>query len=72
MGFPGESQEDFSQLAEALTTLPVTYHHIFRYSERRGTVAAALAESVDPAERKRRGRILAEISRKRRESASRV
>lgn len=66
VGFPGETEDEFRQLAQALATLPLTYHHIFRYSERDGTLATAMAEPVDPGERKRRGRVLREISRKRR------
>ncbi|UCH09696.1 MAG: tRNA (N(6)-L-threonylcarbamoyladenosine(37)-C(2))-methylthiotransferase MtaB [Fidelibacterota bacterium] len=71
VGFPGETEEDFQILADAVTTLPLTYHHIFRYSERAGTVAALLGNRVDPAERKRRSAVLHEISRKRRESVMR-
>ena len=70
VGFPGETEGDFAQLAEALTTLPLTYHHIFRYSERSGTVAAHMTSAVDPALRKRRGRVLREISHKRRETVA--
>ncbi|MFC1481961.1 tRNA (N(6)-L-threonylcarbamoyladenosine(37)-C(2))-methylthiotransferase MtaB [Candidatus Neomarinimicrobiota bacterium] len=64
VGFPGETAEDFQHLAESLIELPTTYHHIFRYSERRGTVAAMLTDPIPVAERKARSQILHEISRK--------
>ncbi|MEE9163155.1 MAG: tRNA (N(6)-L-threonylcarbamoyladenosine(37)-C(2))-methylthiotransferase MtaB [Candidatus Neomarinimicrobiota bacterium] len=71
VGFPGETEDEFRQLAQALATLPLTYHHVFRYSERDGTLAAAMGAPVDPMERKRRGRVLREISRKRRREVAR-
>ena len=71
VGFPGETEDDFRQLAAALTDLPLTYHHIFRYSERAGTVASRMTGAVDPAVRKRRSALLREISRKRRREVAR-
>ncbi len=64
VGFPGETDADFKQLAHALTELPTSYHHIFRYSERAGTVAVKLTDPVDPVLRKERSAVLREISRK--------
>ena len=66
VGFPGETEDDFRQLVEALSALPLTYHHVFRYSEREGTVASRMTAAVDPAVRKERSCVLREISRKRR------
>jgi threonylcarbamoyladenosine tRNA methylthiotransferase MtaB len=66
VGFPGETEEDFGRLAHALTELPLAYHHIFRYSEREGTLAAGMGEQVAPVVRKERSAILHEISRERR------
>ncbi len=68
VGFPGETEDEFNQLAEAVSALPLTYHHIFRYSEREGTVAARLEGSVDPKERKRRSGLLRAISHRKREA----
>ncbi len=68
VGFPGETEDEFNQLAEAVNALPLTYHHIFRYSERQGTVAARLEGSVDPKERKRRSALLRAISRRKRKA----
>ena len=65
-GFPGETEEDFEHLARALSDLPAAYYHIFRYSEREGTLATALAGRVEPPERKRRSDILRQIGERRR------
>jgi len=71
VGFPGETEEDFRQLAGALTDFPLTYHHVFRYSEREGTVASRMAAAVDPVVRKERSAVLREISRQRRREVAR-
>lgn len=43
VGFPGETEEDFGLLLEALERLPLTYAHVFPYSRRPGTAAAQFA-----------------------------
>ena len=62
VGFPGEKEQDFDILARALADLPNAYYHIFRYSERAGTLATALAGSVDPRVRRERAQVLREIA----------
>ena len=66
VGFPNETENDFQQLVRVLGELPLTYLHIFRYSERRGTDAAMMTNLVDPVQRKERSRIIAEIDRQKR------
>ena len=46
VGFPGESEEDFDQLAEYLQHSPLTHVHVFPYSDRPGTPATALQHKV--------------------------
>ena len=41
-GFPGETDEDHASTAALVEELPYTYLHIFPFSPRRGTAAAAL------------------------------
>jgi len=41
-GFPGESAGDFEATRSLVAALPVTYLHVFPYSPRPGTPAAAL------------------------------
>ena len=42
VGFPGESEQDFNDTYNLLHDLPVSYFHIFPFSERENTVAARL------------------------------
>lgn len=46
VGFPGESDEEFSQTVTFLENSPVTYFHVFPYSVRSGTTAAKLPDKV--------------------------
>jgi threonylcarbamoyladenosine tRNA methylthiotransferase MtaB len=46
VGFPGETDEDFQCLAAYLEGSPLTHLHIFPYSDRPGTPAAALTNKV--------------------------
>ena len=46
VGFPGESDADFTVLLEYLDRSPLTHLHVFPYSDRPGTEAANLAPKV--------------------------
>ncbi len=59
-GFPGESDEDFAATLALVRDLPLSYLHVFPYSERRGTEAARLGGRVDRREAGRRSRALRE------------
>jgi threonylcarbamoyladenosine tRNA methylthiotransferase MtaB len=39
-GFPGETDADFQATEDLVDALPLTYLHVFSYSDRRGTEAA--------------------------------
>ncbi len=61
VGFPGESDEHFEETYQFLQELPVSYLHVFSYSERENTPAIEFANPVPPhkrAERSKRLRIL--------------
>ncbi len=45
-GFPGESEEEYEDTYSFIESLPVSYLHIFPFSERPGTVAAQLEGKV--------------------------
>jgi threonylcarbamoyladenosine tRNA methylthiotransferase MtaB len=45
-GFPGETDAEFEQTRRMVEDLPLTYLHIFPYSPRPGTPAAALPNQV--------------------------
>jgi len=67
VGFPGETEELFSETYDFLRDLPVSYLHVFPYSERPDTEAARMAGSVDRGVRARRSERLRLLSvRKRR------
>lgn len=46
VGFPGETKADFAALEAYLARSPLTHVHVFPYSDRPGTVAAALPGKV--------------------------
>ena len=58
VGFPGESDAHFRETCTFLADLPVSYLHVFTYSERPGTPAAGSAGRVPPSVRAERSAIL--------------
>lgn len=62
VGFPGETDEEFEQNRAFIESLPFTYLHVFTYSERPGTPAAAALQQVPMPVRKERNRILRELA----------
>ncbi len=58
VGFPGETDEDFADTVQLIESLPFTYLHVFSFSPRRGTEAAAMTDTVPGIEKKRRSREL--------------
>ena len=64
VGYPGESEKEFMETYNLLLELPISYLHVFTYSERPDTKALTISESVDPVERKRRSRMLRILSDK--------
>jgi threonylcarbamoyladenosine tRNA methylthiotransferase MtaB len=64
VGFPGESQAQFDETARFLADLPVSYLHVFTYSERAKTTALRIDEVVPVPERKRRNAVLRTLSLK--------
>lgn len=62
VGFPGETEADFTQLVGYLEHSPVTHAHVFPYSDRPGTVATRLEGKVDGRAVRDRARVLRDIS----------
>lgn len=58
VGFPGETETGFEATHRFLEDLPVSYLHVFTYSERRNTPAAYRPMRVEPKERFRRSEVL--------------
>lgn len=64
VGFPGETEEHFLETYNFLNELPITYLHVFTYSERENTEAAEMDDVVPIPERKRRNKMLRILSEK--------
>jgi threonylcarbamoyladenosine tRNA methylthiotransferase MtaB len=62
VGFPGESESDFEQTRQLIEELPFTYLHVFTYSSRPGTPAAAMRDRVPVQIARERNRILRDLA----------
>jgi threonylcarbamoyladenosine tRNA methylthiotransferase MtaB len=68
VGFPGESDSHFEETHQFLRELPLSYLHVFTYSERQGTAAAEMSGAVALRVRARRSETLRSLgARKRRQ-----
>ena len=67
-GFPHETAEDFAEAKAFIASLPLAALHVFTYSERPGTPAANMPESVPMCERHRRSMELQELSDQKKEA----
>lgn len=66
VGFPGETEEHFLETYNYLNALDISYLHVFTYSERDNTEAAAMADPVPQKVRAKRSRMLRGLSVKKR------
>ena len=64
VGFPGETEELFMETYNFLNDLPISYLHVFTYSERENTEAADMQGAIPIPERKRRNKMLRILSEK--------
>ncbi|WP_028121908.1 tRNA (N(6)-L-threonylcarbamoyladenosine(37)-C(2))-methylthiotransferase MtaB [Epilithonimonas tenax] len=64
VGFPGETEALFMETYNFLNELPISYLHVFTYSERENTEAAGMQGAVPIPERKRRNKMLRILSEK--------
>ncbi len=62
VGFPGETDDDFEQTRALIAELPLTYLHVFTYSERPGTRSAGLPDPVPVPVARERNRVLRELA----------
>ncbi len=62
VGFPGETNDDFLETLNYLKGLPVSYFHVFAYSERNNTEAVLLDKVVPVNVRKERSQMLRNLS----------
>ncbi|MFL2595981.1 MAG: tRNA (N(6)-L-threonylcarbamoyladenosine(37)-C(2))-methylthiotransferase MtaB [Flavobacteriaceae bacterium] len=66
VGFPGESDQHFLDTYSFLVDLPVSYLHVFSYSERPNTPAGSMQNQVPKAVRQKRSKMLRGLSAKKR------
>jgi threonylcarbamoyladenosine tRNA methylthiotransferase MtaB len=66
VGFPGETREDFLDTYNFLNELPISYLHVFTYSERENTPAAEMEGTVPGSQRADRSKMLHILSDKKR------
>ena len=66
VGFPGESDQHFLDTYAFLVDLPVSYLHVFSYSERPNTPAAEMKDQVSKTIKKKRSKMLRGLSTKKR------
>ena len=64
VGFPGETEAHFLETYNFINSLEISYLHVFTYSERSNTSAAAMDGVVPIPERKRRNKMLRILSEK--------
>ncbi|MCD7822894.1 MAG: tRNA (N(6)-L-threonylcarbamoyladenosine(37)-C(2))-methylthiotransferase MtaB [Oscillospiraceae bacterium] len=62
VGFPGETESDFSESVEFVKEIGFAGVHVFPYSEREGTAAAKMTDSIPKAERYRRAEIMSKAA----------
>jgi threonylcarbamoyladenosine tRNA methylthiotransferase MtaB len=68
VGFPGETDQDHASSFHFIQSLPLTYLHIFPYSQRPGTPAAAQRDQVNGSVSRRRGQEIRAVIRAKRQA----
>lgn len=61
VGFPGETDDDFQQMVDVVTALPLSYLHVFPYSDRPDTAASKMPGKVPGELVRARARVLRAI-----------
>ncbi len=67
VGFPGETEEEFEETYKFLEKVKFYKMHIFKYSPRKGTVAAGMKNQIDGKVKEERSQKLIELSNKNQE-----
>jgi threonylcarbamoyladenosine tRNA methylthiotransferase MtaB len=62
VGFPGETDQDFEELAAYLERSPLTHVHVFPYSDRPGTAASSMPDKVPGVAIRERARRVRELA----------
>ena len=64
VGFPGETEEEFNKTVDFLKSLPISYLHVFTYSERANTTAPRMEQIIPMEVRRKRSKQLRILSLK--------
>ena len=72
VGFPGETAVEFAATQRMVDDLPFSYLHVFRFSPRPGTAAAALADPVHPETASERSALLRSLAQTKQDSFRRA
>ena len=64
VGFPGETEEEFEQCRKFADEIEFYEMHVFKYSPRKGTVAAGMKEQLTDREKSERSDVLIEMTKR--------
>ncbi|RKM59904.1 tRNA (N(6)-L-threonylcarbamoyladenosine(37)-C(2))-methylthiotransferase MtaB [Butyrivibrio sp. CB08] len=62
VGFPGETEEEFIECRDFVSDIEFYEMHVFKYSPRKGTVAAGMADQLTDREKSARSDVLLDIT----------
>lgn len=66
VGYPGEDERLFNNTYDFLSSLPVSYLHVFPYSQRNNTPASVMSNQINSTIKKQRVNILRKLSEEKR------
>ena len=64
VGFPGETEKEFNETYDFLSRIKFSKMHVFKYSPRKGTLAAKMQDQIAPDIKDKRSNLLIELSNK--------
>jgi threonylcarbamoyladenosine tRNA methylthiotransferase MtaB len=64
VGFPGEKDGEFENTCEFIESIPLSYLHVFSYSDREETASSLLPDKIDPRIIHKRSEVLHDMGRK--------
>ena len=68
VGFPGETEEEFQESFDFVDKVDFYETHIFKYSKREGTKAAAMQDQVDEQTKAKRSTLMIELGERKRKA----
>ncbi len=68
VGFPGETDELFLETYQFLSSLDISYLHVFTYSERANTLAASMQNAIPVNTRRKRNEMLRLLSKEKKQT----